>query len=509
MSVKTVSIRHKPGIYSMYRKIQNEPWFAIAEFVDNAIQSFHSNKTQLIAVEGPDFQFRIQIDVAPENRIRIADNAAGFDSNNFQRAFEPANKPFDPTGLSEFGMGMKIASIWLADSYSVRSKCLAESVERYFHFDLQKVVTENIEEIQIEEVKKSKMEHYTEILLEELSANAPSAYQLATIKRHLASIYRKFLRTGEVEIFFNEEKLSYEEPDVLVAPKYDGSDPESIEWRKTIDISFGKYRAHGFIAILAKIKQGQNGLSLFRRGRVIEGVGDKKYFPKKITGSAGGFRYKRIFGELELEGFDVTYDKQRFTGNNDFKMLFDHIHRKLITPQFPLLQQADHYRVRSNSINVQRGSLAKNMVQELQTKQTTLLNTRPTILDEPVETAAPEVTELTRTEVGGVVLLDPVILRERSYSVELSLVSTELFQELYKWKVKEENGGAFRLFVQVNCNHGLIQAFNGDGMTKQRRIVLDLVKSLVVAEIHTQSFGGKPVVMRNVLNDLLKRLNYD
>lgn len=509
MSVKTVSIRHKPGIYSMYRKIQNEPWFAIAEFVDNAIQSFHSNKTQLMAVEGSDFQFRIQIDVSPEERIRIADNAAGIDSKNFQRAFEPANTPFDPTGLSEFGMGMKIASIWLADNYSVRSKCLSESVERCFNFDLKKVIAENKEEIEVEEVKRSKVEHYTEVLLEELSANAPSAYQLAAIKNHLASIYRKFLRSGEVEIYFNDEKLYYEEPDVLVAPKYDGSDPELIEWKKKIDISFGKYKAHGFIAVLAKIKQGQNGLSLFRRGRVIEGVGDKKYFPKKITGSAGGFRHKRIFGELELEGFDVTYDKQRFTGNNDFKMLFDHIHRELISPEFPLLQQADHYRARSNDTIVQRGDLAKNMVQELQAKQYSLLNTRPTILNKPVKTAAPKITELTGKEVGGIVLLDPVVLRDRSYSVELSLVTTELFQELYKWEVKEEKEGAFRLFVQVNCSHNLIQAFNGDGLIKQRRIVLDMIKSLVVAEIHTQSFGGRPVVMRNVFNDLLKKLNYD
>lgn len=507
--IKKVSIKHRSGIYAMYRKIQNESWFTIAEFVDNAIQSFQANKSQLQEIDGPDFKLRIHIEISPDYRIKIVDNAGGIDERNFQRAFEPANKPLDPSGLSEFGMGMKIASIWLADRYSVRTKCLSESVERYFQFDLQKVIAENQEELEITEQNKPTAEHYTEVILEELSANAPSTRQLATIKNHLASIYRKFLRTGEVEIFLNEEKLVFIESDILFAPKYNDDTSDSLLWKKKIDISFGTYKVHGFIAVLAKIKQGRNGLSLFRRGRVIEGVGDKKYFPKKLTGSSGGFRHKRIFGELELEGFDVTYDKQRFTGNKDFDMLFDHIHRELISPDFPLLQQADHYRVKLKSVQGKDGGLAKSIVQELQQKQSELINSAPTILNEPPAISAPKITDLKAGEVGGAVLLDAVVLRNRRYSVELSLVTTDLMQELYKWKVKEEKEENYRLLVQVNCNHKLIKSFDADGLKIQRRIIFDLIKSLVIAEIHTQTFGGKPVVMRNVFNDLLKNMNYD
>ena len=48
-----------------------------------------------------------------EDTIYIGDNAAGIGVNNYWRAFEPANIPTDNTGLNEYGMGMKTASIFV------------------------------------------------------------------------------------------------------------------------------------------------------------------------------------------------------------------------------------------------------------------------------------------------------------------------------------------------------------------------------------------------------------
>ena len=64
-----------------------------------------------------------------------------------------------------------------------------------------------------------------------------------------------------------------------------------------------KIRFSGFIGILPEIKQGNNGFSYFRRGRVVEGSGDEKVFPKKISSNPSSFRYKRLF----------TYDCRKFT----------------------------------------------------------------------------------------------------------------------------------------------------------------------------------------------------
>lgn len=82
---------------------------------------------------------------------------------------------------------------------------------------------------------------------------------------------------------------------------------------KDIDFKFGKYRATGFIAILREINNTQNGLVLLRRGRVIVGAEtDGRYFPKSLFGSQGNFRFKRLFGELELDGFEVSLIRMIF-----------------------------------------------------------------------------------------------------------------------------------------------------------------------------------------------------
>lgn len=94
-----------------------------------------NHKTELFDLES-NYKLRIEISVDWENRtILISDNAAGIDAVNYQRAFEPAHIPLDDTGLNEFGMGMKTASVWLANKWCVYTKALGEDVERFTEFD--------------------------------------------------------------------------------------------------------------------------------------------------------------------------------------------------------------------------------------------------------------------------------------------------------------------------------------------------------------------------------------
>lgn len=76
--------------------------------------------------------------------------------------------------------------------------------------------------------------HYTEIILTDLSENAPKPMQMDKIKRHLSSIYRNFLRSGEVEIFVNETLLEAPNYNILKAPFYKTPDLENILWKKEI-----------------------------------------------------------------------------------------------------------------------------------------------------------------------------------------------------------------------------------------------------------------------------------
>ena len=44
MSVETVSIKIQTGVYGQFRNLNNKVWFALGEYVDNAVQSFENNK---------------------------------------------------------------------------------------------------------------------------------------------------------------------------------------------------------------------------------------------------------------------------------------------------------------------------------------------------------------------------------------------------------------------------------------------------------------------------------
>lgn len=85
---------------------------------------------------------------------------------------------------------------------------------------------------------------------------------------------------------------------------------------------------------------------LSRRGRVIIGAEeDGRYFPKSIFGSSSGtFRYKRIFGELELEGFAVSFNKNDIQDKENLEMLMEALRDELRDKDFDILAQADNYR---------------------------------------------------------------------------------------------------------------------------------------------------------------------
>ena len=132
MSVNTVDIRPGVSVLAVLRYLNYKPWFALAEFVDNAIQSYLSSRDRLDLADGGSQRLRvsIEIDSAPPGRITIRDNAAGIAGSEFPRAFRPAVVPLDASGLSEFGMGMKSAACWFSSHWRVRTKAVGEPVER-------------------------------------------------------------------------------------------------------------------------------------------------------------------------------------------------------------------------------------------------------------------------------------------------------------------------------------------------------------------------------------------
>lgn len=343
-----VSIRPQVTMLSILKHLEYETWFALAEFIDNAIDSYIKNEKFLKQIEGENFVLEVKVEInEPEQRITIRDNAGGIGEADYSRAFRAAEVPPDTSGLSEFGMGMKSAACWFADNWSVISTALGETKLKKVSFDMKKIFEDKLEELDVEIKPCNINHHYTIVELFDVN-RMPRRKGVGKVKDHLRSIYREFIRKGIIKLTVNSEELKFEDPKILNVPKYDDQNGETIYWRK--DISFpieNGLSVYGFVAIREKASVNESGFALFRRGRVIEGSFDNGFRPDFIFGNANSFRYQRIFGELHLEGFSVNFTKKGVQWDENLEIFLRLLKEDIDTKEFPLLRQADNYRVRA------------------------------------------------------------------------------------------------------------------------------------------------------------------
>lgn len=347
-SQRRVNIRPGVGILSVLRHLNYKPWFAMAEFVDNALQSYLQNRDALHKLHGDSFRLKVEIELdrGDELRIKIRDNAAGIATNEYARAFRPAEIPTDRTGLSEFGMGMKSAACWFAPRWRVRTAALGESVERTINFDIASIVRDSIEELDVTETATAPSSHFTEITLLD-PYNKLLSRTGGKIKDHLASIYRIFLREQALELWFDKDNLSYELPSVLIYPYYKTPQESPRRWHKEFSFDFGLgLKAAGFVALREVASTSTAGFALFRRKRLIEGSWDEPYRPEYIFGSGNSYRKQRLFGEISLEGFEVSHTKDGFKWEDHEQTFLELLREELETPDLPMLSQAEGFRAR-------------------------------------------------------------------------------------------------------------------------------------------------------------------
>lgn len=345
-SIERVSIRPGVSVLSVLRHLNYKPWFALAEFVDNAVQSHIDQKDALTAADGTQHKLIVDIDIVagPASRISIRDNAAGIARQHFPRAFRPAAIPPDRSGLSEFGMGMKSAACWFAPRWHVRTKALGETLERTVQFDVQAIVSDQLEELGILEARAPLTEHFTEIVLNDLH-HVPVKKTIGKIKEHLTDIYRAFLRDDTLVLRLNGEALVYDPPGILRAPYVREASGAGRLWRKDISFDFGNgLSVNGFAALRDPGNFSRSGFALFRRGRLIQGSGDEGYRPPMIFAQPGSYRYLRLFGELHLEGFEVSHTKDGFRWDENEQPFLALLKEHLDSADLPLLRQADGYR---------------------------------------------------------------------------------------------------------------------------------------------------------------------
>lgn len=195
-----------------YKRLDYEFWYALAEYVDNSTQSYINSKDLL------DKQFKnddeaLEVIIFYDNKqgfLRIRDNAMGMDLHELESALEIGKVPKNTSGLSEFGMGLKTASCWIGDLWSIKTKKLGSDKEFEVTFDVEKVANGETN-IEVIERPKPKDDHYTIIEIHKMHQKI-AGNTIQKVKTYLRSMYRVHTRLGILKLKWgNDEVLSYDE----------------------------------------------------------------------------------------------------------------------------------------------------------------------------------------------------------------------------------------------------------------------------------------------------------
>ena len=445
---KYTSIKLNASVYNTYKTRPNTIPHALGEFIDNAIGSYQQNKDRLLE-NAPNYKLHIDINIEwndkKTSKITINDNAAGISEHAYQTAFEPAHKPEDDKGLNEFGMGMKDAALWLGDTWRVASSALGEPLMRDLTFDLKNVADYNLTSLPYDEIEADAWKHGTIIEITNPTHNSPAQTKLQKIQEDISGIYREFLRNDEIEIRINGDLLVFEEYEVLNAPYFATPKGESQEWKVEFDtgLIMGRYRIYGFVGLLEQMNKRQRGIVLLRRGRVIRGEDENScYEPKEIvSATASSPRAKRIFGEMFLEGFDVSHDKSEIMDMEALESIMPEVRKMLKVGEYDLLAQGDNYR---------KKDIAKE-VKSLVGKHKE--NKKPISIDineKPVK--QPEVEPQPIVED---VMKEAYTIKDELYPLEVHFVNEG--EDLFWLDTSEEESKILK--CMVNCSHKFFEAY--------------------------------------------------
>jgi Histidine kinase-, DNA gyrase B-, and HSP90-like ATPase len=505
-----LNIRPQVGMYAAFARLNYKPWFALAEFIDNSIQSFLSNQ-QRLAEAGHAGPLVIDVNI-DDNEIAITDRAGGIAWADFPRAFSPATPPADASGLSEFGLGMKAAACWFAKKWTVRTSALGEPMQRTVTFDIPSIMRSGTEVLPIEATSARENDHFTVVTLTDLRVR-PKGRTLAKIKEHLQSIYRVLMNDGVVKLRVTTagsvEELTYDPPKLLDAPYYKTPKAPSQLWRQPFEVDFGDRTVTGWAGILERGSHVHAGFSVFRRRRLIEGSVGETYKPSALFGTPNSFASQRVIGEMFVEGFDVSHTKDGIQWGGYEDELLDKIYRQINSPDCPLLTQADGYRARTTAAQLPKNfganalSDATDAIAEADTsKAIGDVACTPPVVELSLPPAPPE-----------------VVLQQREHVIDLPWEGTsirvvlQLVQDqaadFFVAAVEKNAAGEEVLTVRLNLDHRFSIAFVNDN-EQALQPILRLVAALALSERMARKSGvSHASVVRSGANKILNALSVE
>lgn len=500
----SINIRPGVNVLTVLRHLNYKPWFALAEFVDNALQSFLLNRGEIAGYKSGPPKLRVELVIDPyERRMVIRDNAGGIRQADFPRAFRAAELPPDRTGLSEFGMGMKSAACWFAPRWSARTSALGESIERTIRFDIGSIVRDSLEELAVEERQVDARDHFTEIVLSDVY-KVPAGRTLGKIREHLSDIYRIYLRQQTLDLTLNGEALSYSPPEIMHEPYYKIPEGDKIQWMKQVVIDLPEDRqVYGFAAIRQTASTSHAGFALFRRNRLIQGSADEGYRPEAIFGRSNSFAYQRLFGELHLKGFGVSHTKDGIQWDGLEEVFLERLRQVLDAEPLPLLKQAREFRFTPRREELQRAA-------DVAIDRTAAVMARemPTVIDTFRSPEAVDESEGGFTENTAPPLARREILVEHGQAQWRITLETSNDPAVGDWfevlPPADSVTGPRRLGIRLSLAHPFTQRFSS-AEPREIELLLRISAALAVAEALARGSGVRQAgAIRTIFNELLR-----
>jgi hypothetical protein len=522
-----VTIRPGIGLYALFPSLRYSPWVALGEMVDNSIQSYQEHKQELIDLHGPEYKLRIEINYSAGDSptIQLIDNAAGIYTKDIERAFTPAMPPPSKKGISQYGIGMKSSACWYANFFTIRTRALGEPIIRTVTFDIPKIIKDEIYELDIEKEEATNPKvHGTRIILRNLNQPVPVAGAASRLRSYLRSMYRDFLRTGELVLLINGEVQEAPITNWLTAPYWPNDmgplNDKNYEWVKDFEIELNEShnpvnhnepapKIRGRIGILEKGDTKRAGLALLWRRKVVQGAGnmadspDDLYRPGRLFGGANSFERQRVVGELDVSELNVTSFKDAVVWREgQEEEVLKKIKEKLNSEPNPLLKMAKNYRASDNSKAGKaklQGSLSD--VVDSATKALIENNASESLGDSFEITKIDESPEPPRSDettvLQKVIKLIPqfnsdIILEVKDQLADTSWLRVKQIPDMNKW------------VITINREHPFMKSFtvaDPDSLDPVLRIAL----AIGIAEIQGLSSGFDTAgFLRLSINDLLR-----
>ena len=328
-----------PEAIANYKRLAYQPWYAIAELIDNSTQSYFNNMNALKGAFkedkkrlGHDVQLTVRADYErDDDLLRIWDNAMGMDFQEVQNALTVAKPPANTKGRSKYGMGLKTSACWLGNQWTIKTTKLGEQKEYVVKVDVMKLAQGKDDlDLKITDNKMAE-EHYTIVEIQQLNRQFQGR-TLGKIREYLRSMYRHDLKSGTLNLEWRGEKLEWEGE----ALSNFVTAESGKAFRKKLAFEVDGKPVTGWAGVLKNGGRSKAGFAILCYNRVICCQPDNAWRPGNIYGDArNDLINQRLTGEIHLDEFEMSHTKDdiAWEGNQEEEIetklaneLTDYIH---------------------------------------------------------------------------------------------------------------------------------------------------------------------------------------